>query len=369
MSVFNAYMRLSGSVDASIMQNEKLSHHMPYAASHDADCTSDLYIVVNDYKALMTTIDILESEDIPWHVIGKGTSFLPVNVPYHGALIELGREFKKIEFDMQTGRVSAGAACKLTHVVIACAGEGVKYLECVAGIPGTVGASVYLNVAYERLHKTHWADTKLGKFTEGINYIAKRSQGALADLSFILELVESLVIYNPQTHSLQKLYHSDLWDENTKWGDYCPLPEGAVILEVCFDTAFVKSRSEQMVLKDATSRSKQDSYDESVSEYTDYVIRTTLSRQPQNIVKCLYPYTARSYDQAETYGKIINKMFAEGLSFGTAYVDPNYPEFILHTSPTYQCEDVIKCMKYIQKEVKEVAGIDLQPKITFLGVS
>ncbi len=101
MSLFNAYMRLSGSVNVVVSQDEKVNLHMPFTLRDASKNTCDLFIVVNDYNALVTTIDILESEDIPWLVIGKGTSFLPVELPYHGALIELGDEFKKIDFDIK----------------------------------------------------------------------------------------------------------------------------------------------------------------------------------------------------------------------------------------------------------------------------
>ncbi len=368
MSLFNAYTRLSGSVDATIAQDERLDRHMPLKG-HGYPNVCDLYIVVNDYKALLTTLDILESEDIPWHIIGKGTSFIPVEVPYHGALIELGAEFKKIEFDPQSGAVSAGAACKLNHVVMACAGEGVKYLECLAGIPGTVGGATYLNVAYDNVFHNHWSHSKSGIFNETIFYPVSKKQHYIQYVDHIIRHIESIVIYNPQTHKLDKLFFQDLYNKQTARGATLSLPEGAVILEVRFKTTYADPIEESDTDKLPSAKSRLNRYNDSVADCTDSIIRHALSQQPPAMSRCIYPFnTTTATEDMHPIGYIITSCFPDGVENRGAYVDMQYPEYVVNESNS-DAHEVYKCIKHIQKEVKEVYGIELEPKITLLGIS
>ncbi len=330
MSLFNAYTRLSGSVDATIAQDEKLDRHM-HIKSHGYPNTCDLYIVVNDYKALLTTIDILDSEDIPWHIIGKGTSFLPVEMPYHGALIELGNEFKKIEFDPISGIVSAGAACKLNHVVMACAGEGVAYLEDLAGIPGTVGGAVYLNVAFDGVFMRHWMHSRSGKFTDTIYYPSNAKHYYINQVQHIIERIESIVIYNPQTHKLEKLFCQDLRNDQTIRGSILPLPKGAVILEVRFNTTYVDPIDDTEEDKLPSAKSRRNRYNDSVADCTDSMIRHALFQQPPIVSRCIYPFnTTTASDDRHPIGHIIASCFPDGIESGDAYVDMQYPEYVLN---------------------------------------
>ena len=52
MSIFNAYMALSGAYDADVTRDERLSHHTTYRIGGPAA----LFVKVNSYPALLKTI-------------------------------------------------------------------------------------------------------------------------------------------------------------------------------------------------------------------------------------------------------------------------------------------------------------------------
>ena len=368
MSLFNAYMRLSGSVNVVVSQDEKINFHMPFTLRNTSANTCDLYIVVNDYNALMTTIDILESEDIPWLVIGKGTSFLPVEMPYHGALIELGKEFKKIEFDVETGCVYAGAACKLNHVVMACASEGVENLECFGGIPGTVGGAVVLNVACDLTGKYRTMHDESAKSEEDSLYLADRDCHCIRTPHHIIESIASIVIYNPKAHGLERIPCYEIYNDDLYTGGTLPLPHGAVILEVCFDTSYVDSYEDRMTAVAIKGRKRPARYSDSVAARTDTQIRHAVSIQPNPMYKGIYPFRTSVPVPHKTIGNLLSTCFEEGIELGDAMLDEKYPEYIINTKNHY-ADDVYDCMKLIQRKAKEVYGIELEPKVTLLGVS
>ena len=103
MSLFNAYMSLSGAYDAEVIREEKLSHRTTYRIGGPAD----LFVCVHSYPALKRTLEVLAREDIEWVILGKGSNVLVSDAGYRGCVIELGREFSRLAF-FEDGRVTVG---------------------------------------------------------------------------------------------------------------------------------------------------------------------------------------------------------------------------------------------------------------------
>ena len=139
MSIFNAYMALSGAYDADVTRDERLSHHTTYRIGGPAA----LFVKVNSYPALLKTIEILGREGVDWVVLGKGSNILAADRGYDGCVIVLGREFSRISFD--GSEVTAGAGATIARLVSETLSHSLSGLECLVGIPGTVGGAVYGN--------------------------------------------------------------------------------------------------------------------------------------------------------------------------------------------------------------------------------
>ncbi|MEE1044716.1 MAG: UDP-N-acetylmuramate dehydrogenase [Olegusella sp.] len=192
MSVFNAYMALSGKVDAEVIRREKLSHRTTYRIGGPAA----LFVIPRTYQALMRTFEVLGTEGVPWIVLGRGSNVLVADEGYDGCVIKLGREFSRIE-SAGDGRLTAGAGALLNTLLSQAQQAGLSGLEILTGVPGTVGGAVSMNAGM----RSEWIGSR----------------------------VESVVTVKPR-EGMRRYQGIDIeWDY--RW---CSLPADEVILEATF---------------------------------------------------------------------------------------------------------------------------------------
>lgn len=140
MSVFNAYMALSGAVDAEVLRGERLSRRTTLRVGGPAS----LFVTAHDYAALRRTIEVLDRERVEWVVLGRGSNVLASDEGFDGCVVKLGREFSRVSVG-EGGLVSAGAGAPLSSLVSQTLKEGLSGLECCVGIPGSVGGAVSMD--------------------------------------------------------------------------------------------------------------------------------------------------------------------------------------------------------------------------------
>ncbi len=93
---------------------------------------------------LSTAVRAVASAGIPCRVLGGGANVLVRDDGFDGLVIRLDEPaFTKVHFD-EDG-VTAGAGRDLMHLARDCAYRGMSGLECMAGIPGTVGGAITMN--------------------------------------------------------------------------------------------------------------------------------------------------------------------------------------------------------------------------------
>ena len=139
MSVFNAYMQLSGAIDADVYRDEALSRRTTLRIGGPAD----LLVVAHTYAALSRTLDVLAREQGPWTVLGKGSNMLCSDRGYRGCVICLGREFSRLTVEGES--IVSGGAVLTSKLVNLALKSSLAGLECCTGIPGTVGGAVAMN--------------------------------------------------------------------------------------------------------------------------------------------------------------------------------------------------------------------------------
>jgi len=82
--------------------------------------------------------------NVPMYVLGSGASLLVDDAGVKGAVIHLMQDdFREVAFT-DIG-VRAGAGADMGKLVLRCVREGKSGLECLTGIPGTVGGCVRMN--------------------------------------------------------------------------------------------------------------------------------------------------------------------------------------------------------------------------------
>jgi len=81
---------------------------------------------------------------IPIYVLGLGANLLVRDEGVHGAVFRLAAEnWQKVEYDGV--KVQAGAGADMQKLVVRTARQSLAGLECLAGIPGTLGGGIRMN--------------------------------------------------------------------------------------------------------------------------------------------------------------------------------------------------------------------------------
>lgn len=140
MSVYNAYMTLSGTIDADVVLNERLAHRTSLRIGGPAA----LGITAHTYPALVRAIEVLTRSEVEWVILGRGSNLLVADAGYQGCVIRLGREFSRISMG-EDGEVSVGAGTLLSKLVTTAQKAGLSGLEPCVGIPGTVGGAISMD--------------------------------------------------------------------------------------------------------------------------------------------------------------------------------------------------------------------------------
>jgi UDP-N-acetylmuramate dehydrogenase len=97
-----------------------------------------------DLAQLQALVARLRENEIPIFVLGSGANLLVNDDGVDGAVISLNTpEFKKVTIDRN--HVTAGAGKDVQKLVLECTHAGLSGLECLAGIPGSVGGELKMN--------------------------------------------------------------------------------------------------------------------------------------------------------------------------------------------------------------------------------
>jgi len=102
------------------------------------------FIQPRDLAQLQAIVARLRENEIPMDVLGSGANLLVNDNGVDGAVICLNvPEFKKVQ--IEKNRVTAGAGKDVQKLVLECTHAGLSGLECLAGIPGSVGGELKMN--------------------------------------------------------------------------------------------------------------------------------------------------------------------------------------------------------------------------------
>lgn len=123
-----------------LMEAEPLSRHISLKTGGPAA----LFAVPESTEDVIELFHCLTMEDVPWVLLGGGTNVVFTNGGYPGCVIHLGERFARIKVQDKS-MILAGASTALSTLVEASASSGLTGMECLAGIPGTVGGAVTMN--------------------------------------------------------------------------------------------------------------------------------------------------------------------------------------------------------------------------------
>ncbi len=102
------------------------------------------FIEPTSVQQLVDVLKCCRENEIPVHVLGAGANLLVDDSGVSGAVIKItGEAFSDVIFT--TDGVKAGAAADLSRLVLRCVREGRSGMECLTGIPGSIGGALKMN--------------------------------------------------------------------------------------------------------------------------------------------------------------------------------------------------------------------------------
>jgi UDP-N-acetylmuramate dehydrogenase len=300
MSVADARVRLTSQLVGEVRAGEPMTRHTSFRIGGPAA----LYCVLETVHDLALTLPILEEEGVEWTVVGKGSDLLVADSGYAGAVLVLGREFKR--HAVEGGVLRAGAACVLAHLVQEAFNRGLLGLEWAVGIPGTVGGALVMN-----------AGTKDG---------------------WIGQVVDTVTLYVPG-EGFVLVHGGDVAWEYRRSG----LAGRGIILEASMRV----SEGDPLRIRARMERSLKD----------------RKATQPIGLPSAGSVFMNPTGDSA---GRVIESVGFKGVREGGARVSPVHANFIVNEGGA-TAADVVHLIRAIQERVKAATGTDLRPEIKFLG--
>lgn len=248
-------------------------------------------------EELKKIVFFLKENNIKYYIIGNGSNIILSMDYYDGVMIKL-EYFNQIEY--QDNIVTAGAGCSLIKLALDTIDKGLSGMECLAGIPGNVGASVAMNAgAYN------------------------------SDISSIIKEVTVLTPDN----EIKIMNKNDL--------------------EFSYRTSFLKRNKKYIVLS-ATFELENGNRDE-MKLLVEERMKKRLASQPLDIPNAGSVFRNPEGNYA---GALIEKANLKGYNINGAEVSTKHANFIVNKG-TATGKDIIELIEKIKKDIKEKENIDL----------
>lgn len=129
--------RLAEIPNLTVFENAPLARYTRFGIGGPAD----LYAETADETAFLRAVAVARSSGLPSMVIGGGTNLIVADAGFRGIVLRLAA--CRIRADGL--RVTADAGAVLQDLVDFTTASGLKGIETLAGVPGSVGAAVYGN--------------------------------------------------------------------------------------------------------------------------------------------------------------------------------------------------------------------------------
>lgn len=266
---------------------------------------ADILVMPQDAWEIKSIVACCKSEGVPFFVMGNGTNLLVKDKGIRGVVIKLAQNFNDIQVAGRIIKCKAGIAVSAVGRVAL--ENSLGGLEFVSGIPGSVGGAVVMN--------------------------AGAYGGEMADVVKKVKVLDfEGNIYEMSKDELQYSYRYSILQNGDR-----------VLLEV------------EMELVPGI-------YDEIKARMDDYLARRK-QKQPLNLPSAGSAFKRPPGNYA---GYLIEKAGLKGYKIGGAMVSDLHSGFIVNIGNA-TCEDVLKLISHIQKEVKDKFNVKLEPEIKIQG--
>ena len=289
---------------ADVLENVSLNKYNTY---HIGGLTKYLVspLSIND---LIETIKILDKNKIPYFILGNGSNVVLSSKKYEGAIIRLNN-MAGIAIHPEMNMVYAEAGVMFPKLVMDTVDKGLTGLEFAAGIPGTIGGSVYGNAgAYN---------------------------------SCIMDYIHSISVLNRETYEIEEIEHEDI--EYSYRNTMFKGEHKYIILSAKFFLKSGEKSSSIAILEDRKRRRLE-------SQPLEFPSAGSVFRNPEG----------------DFAGRLIEACNLKGTAIGGAEVSEKHANFIINKNNATS-EDVYELINLVHDTVLEKTTVDLIIEQEFIG--
>jgi UDP-N-acetylmuramate dehydrogenase len=146
-----------GEIRGEVRFKEPLSFHTSLRIGGAAD----IFVIPQDVEDIRLALSFAEREQLPIEVIGGGNNLLVSDRGFRGVVLRLDGCLGRAEFHGE--EVVAGAGVSLAALIREAAAINLGGLECLVGIPATIGGAVAMNAGTP--------DGSIGDFVSAVYFL------------------------------------------------------------------------------------------------------------------------------------------------------------------------------------------------------
>jgi len=292
--------RLEQQIKGRIVYGEPLDKYTSFGIGGPAD----VMVFPEGAADVRAALRLCREERVPYLVLGGGSNLLVRDGGFRGVVLHLEGVFTQL--NVEGKRVWAGAGVRLSRLVAFCSKLALSGVECLAGVPGTVGGAVRGNA---------------GAFG-----------GSIADHLVAVRLLTS--------EGDEHVFSRDRMEFSYRRSS---LPEGCVILEAAFDL-------EQGDTGEIRRRISANLVQRNRGQPVEWRSAGSVFKNPPG----------------EYAGRLVEKAGLKGVRVGGACISPKHGNFIINLGGA-TATDVLALIDLMQRQVREKMQVELELEVRVVG--
>ncbi len=283
-----------------VLLNEPMSAHTTFRIGGNAD----IFITPDSIERVCRAVKTAKESGLPYYIIGNGSNLLVKDNGFRGIIIQIYKGLSYI--NVEDNIITAGAGALLSTVAKKALDASLTGMECLSGIPGTVGGAVCMN--------------------------AGAYGGEMKDI-----VVSSKVLVNGNVETIDNASSE-------------------------FGYRISRIMKENMIVLETVFKLEKGNYDEIKAKMQELAAQRN-AKQPVEL-----PSAGSTFKRPEGYfaGKLIDGSGLRGYSVGQAQVSPKHCGFVVNNGGA-AADDVLRLIEYVQKTVYDKFGVMLEPEVRIIG--
>lgn len=295
--------------DAIILQCEKVSFNVPMKKHTTfrigGEC--DIFCEPKNAYELAGLIRLLNENNQSYIVLGNGSNVLVSDEGIRGVVIKIGEQMSEVSVCGE--EITSGAGILLSRLSKKAMNESLSGMECISGIPGSVGGAVYMNAgAY---------GAEIADILQSVTYVSREGE-----------------IITLEKADLSLGYRKSVFMEN-----------GGIVTSCVLK---LKKGDKEKIAQDMAE-----------------VTKKRVEKQPLEL-----PSAGSTFKRPQGYfaGALIEECGLKGYSVGGAKVSEKHAGFVVNFDNA-TANDVLAVIEHVQKTVYEKFGVGLEPEVKFIGIN